>query len=67
VRQIKAFCQFENRYIRDVRISLVTEDFFQKQNVLEYSLCICFLVTPSHKKPPYHAKKQMGAAAPLKT
>jgi len=48
--------------VSPIRISLVTEDFVQKQNVLEYSLCICFLVTPSHKKPPDHAKKQMCAA-----
>src|SRR6516165_6877638 len=48
VRQF-TFCRFENRYIRDISISLVTKDFFQKQNVLEYFLCRCFLVTPSHR------------------
>jgi hypothetical protein len=49
VRQFKAFCQFENRYIRDIGIILVPEDFFQKQDVLEYSPCHRFLATPSHK------------------
>jgi hypothetical protein len=49
VRQFKAFCQFENRYIRDVRIRLVAEDFLEKQDVLEYFSCRCFLVTPTHR------------------
>jgi hypothetical protein len=49
VGQFKAFCQFENRYVRDVRIRLVAEDFLEKQNVLEYFSCSCFLVTPNHR------------------
>jgi hypothetical protein len=49
VKQFKAFCQFENRYVRDIRIRLLAEDFLEKQNVLEYSSCSCFLVTPTHK------------------
>jgi hypothetical protein len=57
VRQVKAFCQFENRYIRNISISLVTEDFFQKENVLEYSLCRCFLVTPSHRNLLIHPRQ----------
>jgi hypothetical protein len=40
-----------------IRISLVTEDFVQKQNRLEYSLCICFLVTPSRRKTSLSRKK----------
>jgi hypothetical protein len=49
VRQFKAFGQFENRYVRDVRISFVMENLFQKKYVLEYSSGHCFFVTPNHK------------------
>jgi hypothetical protein len=71
VRQFKTFCQFENRYIRDVRIRLVAEDFLEKQDVLEYSSCSCFLVTPTHKDLLIRKKKRsivlpMSAFARLK-
>jgi hypothetical protein len=49
VRQFKTFCQFEHRYVRDIRISLVTKNFFQKEDILEYFSGHCFFVTPSHK------------------
>jgi hypothetical protein len=62
VRQFKAFCQFENRYIRDIGIIVVPQDFFQKQDVLEYSPCHRFLVTPSHKNLLINQKTEMRAA-----
>src|SRR6266436_949375 len=58
LRQFKAFCQFENRYIRDIGIGFVAKNFFQKENVLEYSPCRCFLVTPSHKNILINQKKK---------
>jgi hypothetical protein len=57
VEQFEAFRQFENRYIWDVRITLVAEDFLEKQNVLEYFSCGCFLVTPTHRDLLIHQKK----------
>jgi hypothetical protein len=49
VRQFKAFGQFENRHVRNIRISLVTKNLFQEKYVLEYSSGDCFFVTPNHE------------------
>ena len=57
MRQLKASCQFENRHIRDFRIGLVTEYFFEKKDIFEYSSRRCFLLMSIHKAPPI-AKKQ---------
>jgi hypothetical protein len=59
VRQFKTFCQFEHRYVWDVRISLVTKNFFQKEDILEYSSGHCFFVTPSHKDLLINQKKAL--------
>jgi hypothetical protein len=62
VRQFKTFRQFENGYVRDIRISLVTKNFFQKEDILEYSSGHCFFVTPSHKDLLIHQKQRRSIA-----
>jgi hypothetical protein len=58
VRQLEAPCQFENRHIRDFRIGLVTEYFFQKEYILEYSSRRCFLLMSRHKAASLSPKKK---------